>query len=42
MTHILKNLKHIVTYNGLVTSLPRSINGYICNYLFALLSFVLA
>jgi len=29
-------------FHGLVTSLPRSINGYLSNYLFALLSFVMA
>lgn len=29
-------------FHGLVTSLPRSVNGYLANYLFALLSFVIA
>ena len=29
-------------FHGLVTSLPRSVNGYLSNYLFALLSFVIA
>ncbi len=29
-------------FNGLVTSMPRSVNGYFVNYLHALLSFVLS
>lgn len=29
-------------FHGLVTSLPRSVNGYLTNYLFSLLSFVIA
>lgn len=29
-------------FYGLVTSMPRSVNGYLANYLFALLSFVIA
>jgi len=29
-------------FHGLVTSMPRSVNGYLSNYLFALLSFVIA
>lgn len=29
-------------FHGLVTSMPRSVNGYLANYIFALLSFVIA
>jgi hypothetical protein len=29
-------------FHGLVTSMPRSVNGYLANYVFALLSFVIA
>ncbi len=29
-------------FYGLITSLPRSVNGYLANYLHSLLSFVLA
>jgi hypothetical protein len=29
-------------FHGLVTSLPRSVNGYIANYLHAIFSFVIA
>jgi hypothetical protein len=29
-------------FHGLITSLPRSVNGYLANYLFSLLSFVIA
>jgi hypothetical protein len=29
-------------FHGLVASMPRSVNGYLANYLHALLSFVLA
>lgn len=36
------DFRSIKLFHGLVTSLPRSINGYIGNYLFSLLSFVLA
>lgn len=36
------DFRSLKLFHGLVTSLPRSINGYIGNYLFALLSFVLA
>lgn len=36
------DFRNIKMFHGLVTSLPRSINGYIANYLHALLSFVLA
>lgn len=32
----------IKLFHGLVTSMPRSVNGYLSNYLFALLSFVMA
>lgn len=35
------DFRSLKLFHGLVTSLPRSINGYIGNYLFALLSFVL-
>jgi hypothetical protein len=35
------DFRSIKLFHGLVTSLPRSINGYIGNYLFSLLSFVL-
>jgi len=36
------DFRNLKMFHGLVTSLPRSINGYIANYLYALLSFVLA
>jgi len=36
------DFRSIKLFHGLVTSLPRSLDGYIGNYLFALLSFVLA
>jgi len=36
------DFRSLKMFHGLVTSLPRSINGYINNYLTALLSFVLA
>lgn len=36
------DFRSIKMFHGLVTSLPRSINGYLANYLHALLSFVLA
>ena len=36
------DFRSLKLFHGLATSLPRSINGYIGNYLFALLSFVLA
>lgn len=36
------DFRNLKLFHGLVTSLPRSINGYIANYLHALLSFVLA
>lgn len=35
------DFRSLKMFHGLATSLPRSINGYIGNYLFALLSFVL-
>lgn len=36
------DFRSLKLFHGLVTSLPRSINGYIANYLHALLSFVIA
>lgn len=36
------DFRNLKLFHGLITSLPRSINGYIANYLHALLSFVLA
>lgn len=36
------DFRSLKMFHGLVTSLPRSINGYIGNYLFSLLSFVFA
>ena len=35
------DFRSLKLFHGLVTSLPRSINGYIGNYLFSLLSFIL-
>ncbi len=36
------DFRSLKLFHGLVTSLPRSIDGYVGNYLFSLLSFVLA
>ena len=36
------DFRSLKMFHGLVTSLPRSINGYIANYLHAILSFVMA
>ncbi len=36
------DFRSLKLFHGLVTSLPRSINGYIANYLHAVLSFVVA
>lgn len=36
------DFRNLKLFHGLVTSLPRSVNGYFANYLYALLSFVLA
>jgi hypothetical protein len=36
------DFRSLKMFHGLVTSLPRSVNGYIGNYMLALLSFVLA
>jgi len=36
------DFRDLKLFHGLVTSLPRSINGYLANYLHALLSFVVA
>lgn len=36
------DFRNLKLFHGLVSSLPRSVNGYIANYLHALLSFVLA
>jgi len=36
------DFRSLKLFHGLVTSLPRSVNGYIGNYILALLSFVLA
>jgi len=35
------DFRSLKLFNGLVTSLPRSVNGYLANYVHALLSFVL-
>jgi hypothetical protein len=36
------DFRNLKLFHGLVSSLPRSVDGYIGNYLFSLLSFVLA
>lgn len=36
------DFRSLKLFHGLITSLPRSINGYIANYLNAILAFVLA
>jgi hypothetical protein len=36
------DFRRLKLFHGLVTSLPRSVNGYLANYLHALLSFVIA
>lgn len=36
------DFRSLKMFHGLVTSLPRSVGGYLANYLYALLSFVLA
>lgn len=36
------DFRDLKLFHGLVTSLPRSVNGYLANYLHALLSFVIA
>ena len=36
------DFRSLKMFHGLVTSLPRSVNGYLANYIHALLSFVLA
>ncbi len=36
------DFRDLKLFHGLVTSLPRSVNGYLANYIFALLSFVVA
>lgn len=36
------DFRDLKLFHGLVTSLPRSVHGYFANYLFALLSFVIA
>ncbi len=36
------DFRNMKMFHGLVTSLPRSVNGYLANYLYAILSFVLA
>lgn len=36
------DFRNLKLFYGLITSLPRSINGYIANYIYALLSYVLA
>ena len=36
------DFRDLKLFHGLVTSLPRSVNGYLANYLYALLSFALA
>jgi IS4 transposase len=33
------NFRSLKMFYGLVTSLPRSINGYLANYLYAILSY---
>lgn len=35
------NFRNLKLFHGLITSLPKSINGYITNYIYSLLSFVL-
>jgi len=40
--HIEFDFRNLKLFHGLVTSLPRSLNGYLANYVHALLSFVLA
>ena len=36
------DFRSLKMFHGLITSLPRSINGYLANYLHALLSFMIA
>ena len=36
------NFRNLKLFFGLVTSLPRSINGYLANYLYALLAYALS
>lgn len=40
--HIEFDFRNLKLFHGLITSLPRSVNGYLANYMHALLSFVLA
>lgn len=40
--HIEFDFRNLKLFHGLVTSLPRSLNGYLANYVHALLSFMLA
>ncbi len=35
------DFRNLKLFHGLITSLPRSVNGYLANYIHALLSFVL-
>ena len=35
------NFRNLKLFHGLITSLPKSVNGYIANYIYSLLSFVL-
>ncbi len=35
------NFKNLKMFYGLITSLPRSINGYFANYLYAILAYAL-
>lgn len=40
--HIEFDFRNLKLFHGLITSLPRSLNGYLANYLHALVSFVLS
>ena len=35
------NFRNLKMFNGLITSLPKSINGYLANYVYSLLSYML-
>lgn len=36
------NFKNLKCYFGLITSLPRSVNGYLANYIYSLLAYLLS
>jgi hypothetical protein len=40
-THIETNFRNLKCFYGLVTSLPRSVNGYLANYIYSLLAYQL-